>query len=164
MRRRTSGSSTPCSRARSSTWTQSDAMRWLGIRQRVPRPKVLLKWSGAAPSTYCVGTVRPRRGGPRNMTQAPDLPADIVSPDPETAASSRIPDWDAVAGPAADFRTFWEDRAKELEWYEPWHTVLDDSDAPFYKWFTGGKVNIVHNLSLIHISEPTRLGMISYAV
>src|SRR5487761_2414335 len=77
------------------------------------------------------------------MTQAPDLPADIVTPDPETAAGYRIPDWDAVAGPAADFRTFWEDRAKELEWYEPWHTVLDDSDAPFYKWFTGGKGNRV---------------------
>ena len=90
------------------------------------------------------------------MTQAPDLPADIVSPDPETAASYRIPDWDAVAGPAADFRTFWEDRAKELEWYEPWHTVLDDSDAPFYKWFTGGKVNIVHNCVDRWLKGPTR--------
>ena len=30
--------------------------------------------------------------------------------------------------------------------------------------FIIGSGNVVHNLSLIHISEPTRLGMISYAV
>jgi acetyl-CoA synthetase len=90
------------------------------------------------------------------MTEAPDLPADIISPDPKTAAEYRIPDWDEVAGPAKDFRKFWEDRAKELEWYAPWHTVLDDSKAPFYSWFTGGKVNIVHNCVDRWLTGPHR--------
>ncbi|GAB4436622.1 MAG: acetate--CoA ligase [Chloroflexi bacterium OHK40] len=40
---------------------------------------------------------------------------------------------------------FWADMASELEWYEPWQKVLDDSNKPFFKWFVGGKTNIVHN-------------------
>jgi len=40
---------------------------------------------------------------------------------------------------------FWAERAAELAWYRKWDTVLDDSNAPFFKWFTGGKTNIVHN-------------------
>jgi len=40
---------------------------------------------------------------------------------------------------------FWADMAGELEWYEPWTQVLDDSNPPFFKWFVGGKTNIVHN-------------------
>jgi acetyl-CoA synthetase len=40
---------------------------------------------------------------------------------------------------------FWSDMASELEWYEPWTQVLDDSNKPFFKWFVGGKTNIVHN-------------------
>ncbi len=41
---------------------------------------------------------------------------------------------------------FWEDRAKEMvDWFEPWEKALDDSNAPFYKWFVGAKTNIVYN-------------------
>lgn len=40
---------------------------------------------------------------------------------------------------------FWEERAGQLEWYQKWDKVLDESNPPFYKWFTGGKINIVHN-------------------
>ena len=40
---------------------------------------------------------------------------------------------------------FWADMANELEWYEPWERVLDDDNKPFFKWFVGGKTNIVHN-------------------
>ncbi|MGQ9926854.1 MAG: acetate--CoA ligase [Chloroflexaceae bacterium] len=40
---------------------------------------------------------------------------------------------------------FWADMASELEWFQPWEQVLDDSNRPFFKWFTGAKTNIVHN-------------------
>ena len=40
---------------------------------------------------------------------------------------------------------FWADMANELEWYEPWTKVLDDSNKPFFKWFIDAKTNIVHN-------------------
>lgn len=40
---------------------------------------------------------------------------------------------------------FWADQAENLDWYKKWDKVLDDSDAPFYKWFVGAKTNIIHN-------------------
>ncbi|MDA8437704.1 MAG: acetate--CoA ligase [Propionibacterium sp.] len=68
-----------------------------------------------------------------------------------------VPDWEAVAGPAAaDPQAFWEKEARELEWFEPWEKVLDDSNAPFFKWFTGAKTNIVHNALDRWIDGPRR--------
>jgi len=42
-----------------------------------------------------------------------------------------------------DYEGFWGSYAKEkLEWMEPFHTVLDESNYPFVKWFEGGKLNV----------------------
>src|SRR5690349_634346 len=49
---------------------------------------------------------------------------------------------EGTANPVA----FWEERAKEMvDWFEPWDKVLDDSNPPFFKWFTGAKTNIAYN-------------------
>jgi acetyl-CoA synthetase len=40
---------------------------------------------------------------------------------------------------------FWAEEARELSWYAPWKVVLDESEAPFFKWFKGAKTNIVEN-------------------
>ncbi len=40
---------------------------------------------------------------------------------------------------------FWDRAAKEVEWFKPYKKVLDDSNAPFYRWYVGGKINIAHN-------------------
>jgi acetyl-CoA synthetase len=54
--------------------------------------------------------------------------------------------WDKNSKLASeDMLKFWDERARELEWYTPWTKVMDDSNKPFYKWYVGGKVNIVHN-------------------
>src|SRR3990167_10273991 len=37
---------------------------------------------------------------------------------------------------------YWESVAKELTWFQEWDKVLDESGAPFYKWFVNGKTNI----------------------
>jgi acetyl-CoA synthetase len=42
---------------------------------------------------------------------------------------------------ARDPQAWWARQAEQLDWFERWDTVLDDSDPPFYKWFTGGKLN-----------------------
>jgi len=34
---------------------------------------------------------------------------------------------------------------EDFEWFKEWDQTLDESNAPFYQWFVGGKVNIVHN-------------------
>ncbi|MHB1419951.1 MAG: acetate--CoA ligase [Bacillota bacterium] len=41
---------------------------------------------------------------------------------------------------------FWDRMAKELvTWFEPYDAVLDDSNAPFFKWFVNGKLNVSYN-------------------
>ena len=40
---------------------------------------------------------------------------------------------------------YWGELAEELHWYKRWDTVLDDSKAPFYRWFVGGETNICYN-------------------
>ncbi len=49
---------------------------------------------------------------------------------------------------------FWGDFAKaELDWFEPFKTVLDSKNAPFFKWFPEGKLNISYNCLDRHISN-----------
>jgi acetyl-CoA synthetase len=51
---------------------------------------------------------------------------------------------------------FWADQANELEWFQKWDKVLDDSQAPFYKWFVGAKTNIIHNAIDRHLKTWRR--------
>ena len=52
---------------------------------------------------------------------------------------------------------FWGEMAtKFLDWYQPWEKVLDDSNAPFFKWFTGAKTNVVHNAIDRHASGANK--------
>jgi acetyl-CoA synthetase len=44
-----------------------------------------------------------------------------------------------------DPQGFWAEAARELHWFREWDRVLDDSKAPFYRWFSGGRTNICHN-------------------
>jgi len=46
---------------------------------------------------------------------------------------------------------FWGDAAELLDWVEPWERVLDDSRAPFYRWFTGGRMNTCANALDRHV-------------
>ncbi len=49
---------------------------------------------------------------------------------------------------------FWKSFAKsELDWLEPFQTVLDNENAPFFKWFKEGKLNITYNCLDRHIKR-----------
>ena len=74
-----------------------------------------------------------------------------------------------------DRQSFWSQQAEKLHWFKKWDKVLDDSHPPYYKWFTGGKTNIVYNaidrhqltqtrnkLALIWEGEPGDLRTFSY--
>ena len=47
----------------------------------------------------------------------------------------------------------WERAADLLDWEAEWSEVLDDSDAPFYEWFTGGKLNASANCLDRHLDD-----------
>ena len=41
--------------------------------------------------------------------------------------------------------SFWAEAAGKLDWDLPWDRDLNDSDAPFYEWFSGGEINTCYN-------------------
>ncbi|WP_251330024.1 acetate--CoA ligase [Haloplanus pelagicus] len=47
----------------------------------------------------------------------------------------------------------WEGAAALLDWEEPYEQVLDDSNPPFYEWFTDGKLNASANCLDRHLDE-----------
>jgi acetyl-CoA synthetase len=74
------------------------------------------------------------------------LHGEVFSPAQEIVANANVPDPAAIRREAQeDLEGYWARRAGELEWYRKWDKVLDDSQKPFYKWFVGGKTNIVQN-------------------
>ncbi|MBX3054714.1 MAG: acetate--CoA ligase [Caldilineaceae bacterium] len=79
--------------------------------------------------------------------------SEMYTPAAEAVANAVVPDYLALRQTAlADIEAFWDARAKEvIDWYEPYDQVLDDSAKPFYKWFTGGKTNIIHNALDRHV-------------
>jgi len=71
-------------------------------------------------------------------------------PSEEFASKARIRGMDAYQQmfdeAKADPEAFWSRIAKEnISWFKPWDTTLDSSEAPFYKWFVGGKTNVAYN-------------------
>src|SRR5919108_763472 len=48
---------------------------------------------------------------------------------------------------------FWAEAAAAIDWDEPWDRVLDDSRAPFYRWFAGGRMNSCHNALDRHVDN-----------
>ncbi len=48
---------------------------------------------------------------------------------------------------------FWGEAANEIVWKKPFDKVLDDSNKPFYRWFTGGEMNTCYNALDLHIEE-----------
>ncbi len=76
--------------------------------------------------------------------------------------NAHVPDYEAIYDEAiSDPVAFWAKRAETLSWYQRWDTVLDDSEKPFYKWFVGGKTNMVLNALERHI-EAGRGDKVAY--
>jgi acetyl-CoA synthetase len=72
-------------------------------------------------------------------------------PTPEFTAQANASDPEIYARAAADPEAFWADYARELEWMEPWHTVLE-WEPPHAKWFLGGKLNVSANCVDRHLA------------
>ena len=48
---------------------------------------------------------------------------------------------------------FWAEAAEHLVWERRWDRVLDDSNAPIYRWFTGGRLNTCFNAVDRHVAN-----------
>jgi acetyl-CoA synthetase len=84
-----------------------------------------------------------------------------VFPPPEAAVkSARISGMDAYNAlcqeAAKDFEGFWARLAREnVVWTKPFTKTLDESKAPFYRWFEDGELNASANCLDKHIGTPT---------
>jgi acetyl-CoA synthetase len=52
-----------------------------------------------------------------------------------------------------NFPECFREYADLLSWDQYWHTTLDTSDAPFWKWFVGGKLNLAYNCIDRHLEK-----------
>jgi len=50
-----------------------------------------------------------------------------------------------------DPERFWAEAASSIDWDTKWSRVLDDSSAPFYRWFAGGRLNTCYNALDRHV-------------
>lgn len=51
-----------------------------------------------------------------------------------------------------DREAFWAKQAENLDWFQKWDKVLDTSNAPFFKWFVNGKLNVSYNCIDRHLN------------
>jgi len=77
--------------------------------------------------------------------------ARVVHPTEETKARAYIKDYESayrqsIAAP----ETFWDQAARELEWFSPWTKVLE-WNCPWAQWFVGATCNITYNCLDRHV-------------
>jgi propionyl-CoA synthetase len=60
---------------------------------------------------------------------------------------------DAYRRSLDDPEGFWAEAAEQVHWFRKWDRVLDDSNKPFYRWFSGGEVNTCYNAVDRHIEN-----------
>ncbi len=83
---------------------------------------------------------------------APTNTKDWYYPAEEIVKNAHVPDYEAVYKKAQQNpEAFWAEQAENLDWFRKWDKVLDDSNAPFFKWFVGGKTNIAYNALDRHV-------------
>jgi acetyl-CoA synthetase len=83
----------------------------------------------------------------------------VFPPTAATVAAARIsgmPAYEALCAEAAkDFEGYWARLAREnLKWAKPFTKTLDESQAPFYKWFEDGELNASANCLDRHVGTP----------
>ena len=82
----------------------------------------------------------------------------IFKPTVETVERAHVKNWETEIEKGKDFEKYWEEKAEDLEWFQKWDQVLDESNKPFYKWFVKGKINLAHNAvdRWIHTKKGTK--------
>jgi acetyl-CoA synthetase len=86
---------------------------------------------------------------------------EIFDPNPEFAKDAAIPSmdayWDLQNKAKEDYEGFWKSYADEkIDWLSAYKDVLDESNPPFYKWFTEGRLNVCNQCVDRHLADHAR--------
>ena len=79
----------------------------------------------------------------------------VFPPDPAFTAHANAADAAVYARAAADPQGFWAAEAAGLRWMAPYSTVLE-GEAPHFRWFSGGRLNVADNCVDRHCEGPRR--------
>ncbi|MFZ1180585.1 MAG: acetate--CoA ligase [Herbaspirillum sp.] len=71
------------------------------------------------------------------------------------AAVSGMEAYDALCAEAErDYEGFWARLARDnLQWKKPFTRTLNETDAPFFKWFEDGQLNVSYNCLDVHLDN-----------
>ena len=79
---------------------------------------------------------------------------EYIHPSAAFASQANMTDTDVHARFGLDkFPECFKEYADLLTWYADWHTTLDTSDAPCWKWFVGGRINACFNCVDRHLPK-----------
>ena len=81
----------------------------------------------------------------------------VFNPSDEFAAQANVSGMKAYQAlcqeAEEDYTGFWARLAREmLQWKKPFTEILNESNAPFYKWFEDGELNVSYNCLDIHLA------------
>ena len=86
-----------------------------------------------------------------------------IHPSPQFVAQANLSNPDVFERFNLDrFPDCFKEYADLLDWYQTWHTMLDTSDAPCWKWFVGGKINASYNCVDRHLGKYADKAAILY--
>lgn len=91
------------------------------------------------------------------MSGKKSLEGEVFYPSDEVIKQANVKEYDNLYEHSIKNREgFWAEQAESLDWYKKWDKVLDDSNKPFYKWYTGAKTNIIQNAIDRHLKTWRR--------
>jgi acetyl-CoA synthetase len=94
-------------------------------------------------------TARPTEELDRELAALLDV--ETFDPPPEFREQALLNDPAVYEQAGEDPLGWWVAQAEQLDWFQKWTRVLDDDDPPFYKWFTGGTLNVSYNCLDRHV-------------
>lgn len=76
----------------------------------------------------------------------------VFAPPSEFAATANATEADYAVGDV-DRLAFWQEQAGRLRWDKRWTVPLDWTNAPFARWFVGGRLNVAVNCVDRHVDD-----------
>ncbi len=97
------------------------------------------------------GSANTMTGGELDAELAGLLDIETFAPPAEFREHALLKDPAVYEQAMSDPQAWWAAQAQELDWFQKWSRVLDDDEPPFYKWFTGGTLNVSYNCLDRHV-------------
>ncbi|MFP8958182.1 acetate--CoA ligase [Natrialbaceae archaeon A-CW3] len=95
-------------------------------------------------------------GGNESELEARLAAGETYEPPASFVEQANVNDPDIYDEFAENWPECWEQAADLVSWFDDYDTVLEDDDAPFYRWFTGGTLNASYNCLDRHVDDGAK--------